>query len=198
MTVPKAMKDPASARFGNVWGMSAGLACGFVNGKNSFGAMTGERRFIFTPGGGTEGADGFSRHWNTLCVEKLLSTPPTEVAGIKWGGGPTSALKPYSPGPDRLAIFVPKAAPQALEGVPVKEADYRFDQGRFYAADLYIDGDDNRDAVKAALAKRYGFLSYYEAVNSYAWAWPGRRITIEMNYEAKSKRTTVTIARGEH
>jgi hypothetical protein len=44
--VLRAMKDPDSAQFGQVWGMADGIACGFVNGKNSFGAMTGEQQFI--------------------------------------------------------------------------------------------------------------------------------------------------------
>lgn len=41
------LKDPESARFGDVWagGDSALVFCGNVNSKNSFGGYTGERFF---------------------------------------------------------------------------------------------------------------------------------------------------------
>ena len=42
--VPKALRDPSSAKFGDVWGVSAGVACGSVNATNAFGAMAGQSR----------------------------------------------------------------------------------------------------------------------------------------------------------
>ncbi|MFV1944152.1 hypothetical protein VPH49_25520 [Pseudomonas luteola] len=48
------LKDPSSARFGEAYyvqdkdlnGFKTGHVCGYVNGKNSFGAYTGEVRFV--------------------------------------------------------------------------------------------------------------------------------------------------------
>lgn len=198
--VPKFMKDPDSARFGRVWGTSAGIACGYVNGKNSFGAMTGEQRFIYTAGSAEFDSHSarFAKHWNTLCVEKLLSTPPAGLDGKRWGSAPTSDLKLTMPTTDEgLTLYVPKAPPAPLEGVPVAEADYGYDHRRLYTIDLYIDGDANREAIKAALVKRYGTpVEYDEAANSYKWAWPQRRITIAMSYQENFKRTTVTFSHG--
>ncbi|WP_164881673.1 hypothetical protein [Paenirhodobacter populi] len=48
--VTRSMKDPDSARFGNIAaaksGQGAVIVCGFVNGKNSFGGYTGEVPFM--------------------------------------------------------------------------------------------------------------------------------------------------------
>lgn len=50
--IRSSMKDPQAARFGKWWigeglpGENAPQWCGFVNGKNSYGAYTGNRLFI--------------------------------------------------------------------------------------------------------------------------------------------------------
>lgn len=200
LEVPKFMKDPDSARFGQVWGMSTNIACGYVNGKNSFGAMTGEQRFIFAEGQAEfeDHSSRFAKQWNTLCIDKLLSAPPTEAGGKRWGSAPTADLKIFSPATaEGLSLYVPKNTPAALEGVPVKEADYQYDRRRLYAVDLYIDGEPNREAIKAALVKRYGTpLEYDEGSNRYKWSWPKRHVSVEMTYQDSSKRTTVTFAQG--
>ncbi len=66
------LKDPSSAKFGKVVYRPDGVVCGYVNAKNSFGAMTGEKAFISL---GT--ADGtwlhgeskdFESTWNKRCA----------------------------------------------------------------------------------------------------------------------------------
>jgi hypothetical protein len=202
MVVPKGMKDPASAQFGQVWGMGKDIACGFVNGKNSFGALTGQQRFIFLVGQ-TEFDDGssrFAKHWNTICVDKLLSTAPIGALGKRWGSAPTSDLKVLMPPTDEgLSLYVPKAAPAPFEGVPVKEADYRYDHHHLYSADFYIDGEAQIEVIKTALVKKYGTpLEYDDSAHSYKWSWPNRKVTVQMSYQERSKRTTVTFAHGDH
>lgn len=39
------LKDPESARFGNVWSPDTMVVCGYVNSKNSFGAYNGNELF---------------------------------------------------------------------------------------------------------------------------------------------------------
>lgn len=50
--LPKALKDPESARFGSMSGSRGNdgttYVCGYVNAKNSFGGYTGEQPFIGT------------------------------------------------------------------------------------------------------------------------------------------------------
>lgn len=67
------MKDPDSVRFGDAWQSSdAGtpIACGYYNGKNSFGAYGGSKRFI----AGSElleteedGIASFESDWLRVC-----------------------------------------------------------------------------------------------------------------------------------
>lgn len=201
MVVTRSMKDPSSAKFGTVWGIGPNIACGSVNGRNGFGAMAGDQGFIFV-GGQVEFDDGsqrFVRHWNSICIDKLLTAAPTGVDGLRWGGRPTSEYRPYAPPTDGLALYVRKDGVALFVGVPVKEEDYRFDHGRFFAADYYIDGDANRDAAKAVLVKKYGNpLTSDDSAHSYQWNWPNLHTSIEMTYEEKTARTQVTFGHGVH
>src|SRR4029078_10411134 len=123
------------ADFGRVWGMSATLACGYVNAKNSFGAMAGQSRFIFDHGSVLfeQGGSGFARRWNAECIDKPSNPPPTGAGGIRWGAAPPATLKLFSPATDEgLAVYTPREKPVPLEGVPVSEADYEFDHGRLF------------------------------------------------------------------
>ena len=199
--VPTALKDPSSAEFGDVWGMSANLACGFVNAKNSFGAMTGQSRFIFDSGRVEfEKMDGsLARRWNAVCVDKPHTPAPTGVGNLRWGARPTDNLKQYAPTTDEgLALYVPKAPPGSFEGVPVAESDYSFDHKKLWSADYYIDGESNRDAILSALVKKFGTpQTYDESAGSYAWKWPSAKVSVHLNYEANHGRTTVTYSHDD-
>lgn len=67
------LKDPDSAQFGQVFaGNVDGTACGTVSAKNSFGAYTGQTRFItaLTPASSTvdDGSAAFGEQWERLCA----------------------------------------------------------------------------------------------------------------------------------
>lgn len=198
--VPTAMKDPSSAEFGKIWGMSATVACGFVNGKNGFGAMAGQTRFIYDAGSVQlqESSANFVRNWNKLCIDKPKVAAPTRVAGIKWGGKPTSALKLYMPETDEgISIYVPTGQPAPLEGVPVAEADFSFDHKHLYSANFYLDGEARRDAILRKLVDKYGTpQSYDQDAGNYSWSWP-KVMTIYVRFDAKHGRTTVTYNKEE-
>lgn len=199
--VPTALKDPSSADFGDVWGMSANIACGFVNAKNSFGAMTGQTRFIFDSGRVEfEKMDGgLARRWNALCVDKPSTPAPTGAGTLRWGARPTNNLKQYAPTTSEgLALYVPKAHPGPLEGVTVAESDYSFDHKRLWSVDFYIDGENNRDAILSALVKKFGTPQQYdESAGTYAWKWPASKVSVHLNYEANHGRTTVTYSHDD-
>ncbi len=66
-TVKKMMKDPESVKFRDQIG-----PCGYYNGKNSFGAYTGYKRYIiFQEMNAVEdinvGAEDMNRLWQTAC-----------------------------------------------------------------------------------------------------------------------------------
>ena len=198
--VPTAVKDPSSAEFGKIWGMSATVACGFVNGKNGFGAMAGQTRFIYDAGDVQfqESSANFVHNWKKLCVDKPKVTAPTGVAGIRWGGKPTSALKPYMPETDDgLSLYVSRGIPEPLEGVPVAEASFSFDHKHLYSADFYLDGEAQRDAILRKLVDKYGTpQSYDQGAGNYSWSWP-KNLTIHVRFDAKHGRTTVTYNKEE-
>lgn len=198
--VPSALKDPSSATFGDVWGMSATVACGSVNAKNSFGAMTGKTRFIFEAGRASidEGNSEFARRWNATCIDRPKAPSPTGAGTIRWGARPPSTLKQYAPPTDEgLAVYSPKGTPEPLEGIAVAEAGYIFDKGRLFSADFYIDGEAGKDAILAAYVKKYGTpQTYDEDAGSYSWKWPGNAISVSINYSADRNRTTVNLVRN--
>lgn len=198
--VPSAMKDPSSVEFGNVWGMSATVACGFVNGKDSFGAMTGQTRFILDDGRVSfeNGERAFARHWNSACVDKPHVPAPSGAGGIRWGARPPASLKVFSPATDDgLAVYVPNISPERLEGVAVAEADYSFDHGRLFSANFYIEGEAQRDAILAAFVKKYGTpQNYDEGAGSYSWNWTSTHIAVNIDYDANHDRTTVSYNHG--
>jgi hypothetical protein len=198
--VPSALKDPSSAEFGDVWGMSAKVACGYINGKNSFGAMAGKTRFIYDGGRVLfqENGTPFARTWNKLCIAKPEISFPTSVAGMRWGARPTSALKPYMPPTDEgLALYVPAGKPEPLEGIPVAEADFSFDHKHLFAADFYIDGEAGRDAVLRKFVDKYGTPQQYdEGAETYSWKWPHHGGSITVSYDESHRRTTINFSRG--
>jgi hypothetical protein len=74
------LKDPDSVEYGDVWAGtlksdkgSVLVACGYFNARNSFGGMTGQQRFIGSPGGiafTSEIAGGvFDTMWQQACVQ---------------------------------------------------------------------------------------------------------------------------------
>jgi hypothetical protein len=200
--VPKAMKDPASAQFGDVWGMGKDMACGVVNGKNSFGAMAGQQRFIFASGSVEfdDNSRRFGRHWNTLCVDKALSKAPVGVGQRRWGSSPSPDLKRFMPTTsDKLDLYVPKGTISPFYGIPVREEDFRYDHRRLYAVDMFIDGEQEIQLIRDALVSAYGIpTSYDESAHSYKWTWPNSHVTMTMDYQDSSKRTTVTVAHGSY
>ena len=83
--IPKLMRDPGSAVFGDIFfvndrksatGYYVPVVCGTVNGKNGFGGMTGQKRFVAVMSDaiqglwleGTTPQDVFAPEWNSFCA----------------------------------------------------------------------------------------------------------------------------------
>lgn len=53
-TVTSQLKDPESARFGEIWAMNGTngkrTICGYINAKNSYGGYTGQKMFTLNNG----------------------------------------------------------------------------------------------------------------------------------------------------
>jgi hypothetical protein len=101
------LKDPDSAVFTETDGRVKGslhVACGYVNAKNSFGALAGASPWLVIVESKTsmiasgENAGKFNPLWNKYCVgpqdgNQPKRNPPDSFRGIKWGSALPSALK---------------------------------------------------------------------------------------------------------
>ncbi|WNJ77742.1 hypothetical protein RJE46_13980 [Cedecea neteri] len=68
--VEKIMKDPDSAKFSGEYVSGKGSVCGYVNGKNSFGAYTGNKKYVVigTTAYLDDGGSEFSPLWQENCL----------------------------------------------------------------------------------------------------------------------------------
>jgi hypothetical protein len=195
--VPKHMRDPSSAAFGHVWGINQYVACGYVNGRNGFGGMTGQQGFIMD--GDLvlfeDGSSAFAKRWNTTCLIKPTGKVPTGVLGREWGSRPshgmTLAGRKTS---DDLAVYRAGSDVTIFDGIAIQEAAFSYDHGRLFGVDLFFAGAANRDSVKAFLAKTYGPpTSYDPRVPLYRWRWPLQSISITLSWQESSATATLNI-----
>jgi len=68
-SVKSSLKDPSSAMFSGGFVTSDGAVCGYVNAKNSFGAYSGNSRYISVGGNSSidDGSQDFNDLWLKLC-----------------------------------------------------------------------------------------------------------------------------------
>jgi len=81
---------------------------------------------------------------------------------------------------------------EPLFDIPVREENYSFIHGKFYAANAYLDGEPNLQKMKATLISKFGNPTFAnESRKIYKWKWPTDQIEIMLWYETKFARTTV-------
>ena len=163
--VKSRLKDPDSAQFSDgVAGVRHGqkAACGYVNAKNSFGALAGASPWLIVPGKDiamikSYDNDGqFVRAWNTYCTgrDDRDKPIPAEMFGIKLGKHPPSQLKPFD---SNKQVFVyAHSKPTEFLGVPLQDAYFEADKGRLIGGSATAKGGDAYDKWKAALLTNYG------------------------------------------
>jgi hypothetical protein len=143
--------------------------------------------------------------WPSIVVLLLFVTvavaatgePPTGFRKFKWGTPPRSNLKKFSgPTDEGLTMYVPVSKkPEPLFDIPVAEEDYSFVHGKFYQADAYIDGEPNLLKMKNALVQTFGNPSFTnDNLKIWKWKWPKKSIEIDLHYQAKFSRSTVTYS----
>lgn len=73
------LKDPESARFGEIWALNGSNGgrgvCGFVNAKNSYGGYTGNKTFMLMPDGSSvkiEGSGIIERMVPKMCAPRTV------------------------------------------------------------------------------------------------------------------------------
>jgi hypothetical protein len=163
--IKQGLKDPDSADFsGGFAHVKHGehAACGYVNGKNSFGAMAGATQWLVVPGKDIALVRSFDNEhrfitlWNTYCAghDDRDKTIPAEMFGIKLGGHPPSKLKPYDS--NRQVFVYASGKPTEYLGVLLQDAYFEADNGRLIGGSATAKGADAYDKWKATLLSKYG------------------------------------------
>src|SRR5258706_7903590 len=121
---------------------------------------------------------------------------PNGFRSLQWGAAPSGGMRPVGPTKDELSIYVPAsgASLPPLFGIPVAEESYSFSKGKFYSGSAWLDGQENFEKMKASLTKAYGTPSFVnEKLYLWKWKWPGNRIEIDLLFQPKDTRKTVTF-----
>jgi hypothetical protein len=132
-----------------------------------------------------------------LATAAKADGPPTGFRDVKWGSAPRASLKKFSgPTDDGLTLYMPvnlKNLPPLFD-VPVTEEDYQFIHGKFYSGDAYLDGEANLQKMQAALIKTFGPPSLAnESLRIWKWKWPKSAVEIDLYYQARFAKSTVTF-----
>jgi hypothetical protein len=133
-----------------------------------------------------------------FCVSVSSATPepPKGFRTLKWGAAPSGGLKKLmGPTSDGTSMYTPapgKKLPPFFD-IPVAEEGYSFTRGRFFSGSVWLDGQPNLEKMKTALSKEYGPPTFAnEQSYIWKWKWPSKKIEVQLYYQSKFSRTTVT------
>jgi hypothetical protein len=129
-------------------------------------------------------------------IGAYAAEPPKGFRSLQWDGAPSGGMRPVGPTSDDLTIYVPASGTSLppLFGIPVAEESYSFSRGKFYSGSAWLDGQENFEKMKAALIKTYGTPSFVnEKLYVWKWTWPGSRVEVDLYFQPKDTRTTVTF-----
>lgn len=163
--IQQGLKDPSSAEFsGGYARVKKGqhVACGYVNAKNSFGAMAGASQWLVVPDRGIALVRGYDNSgkfvglWNTYCAGRDDRDKPVaaEIFGIRLGSHRPANLTAFEGNADVLVFSHGK--PSEYLGVPLRDAWMEADHGRVTGGSASAQGGEAYDKWRSALLARFG------------------------------------------
>lgn len=163
--IQQGLKDPSSAEFSDGYARikkGQHVACGYVNAKNSFGAMAGASQWLVVPDRGIALVRGYENNgkfvgfWNTYCSgrDDRDKAVTAEIFGIRLGSRRPANLKPFEGNADVLVFSGGK--PSEYLGVPLRDAWMEADHGRVSGGSASARGADAYDKWRSALLNRFG------------------------------------------
>src|SRR5437762_6066010 len=132
----------------------------------------------------------------TLISFAAWADAPTGFRDVKWGASPPHSFKQFADNGGGLTMYRPAGgkAPAPLFGIPTVEEAYSFSKSRFYSGSAWLDGRENFQRAKDALTKLYGSPTFSNSASElFKWQWPGPKIEVQLYYQAKFSRTTITF-----
>lgn len=121
--------------------------------------------------------------------------PPKGFLGMRWGEAPPAqSIKIMGRSEEGTAMYGPNSVkPTQFLGLQVKEEAYFYNNGRFYSGSVWIEGQENFARMKAALFKKYGYPTFTnDKLFIWKWQWPEKKIEVQLNYQAKTSKATVS------
>ena len=123
---------------------------------------------------------------------KLRGQAPTEFRGLKWGAAPTKSLKSVGGG----VVWTTRnqnGLPPYL-GIAVAQDAYLFDNNKLYGGQLFFNGADTLDKLKAVLIEQFGLPDFAnEARQIYKWRWAASGLEATLYHESNFQRTTLSL-----
>ena len=202
------MKDPASAVFSRSFAWlkhGERVGCGYVNARNSFGALAGDTQWLFRADSGVglvrsyANYERFRVQWNRYCVGASddLKAAPSAFISVKIGARVPSSLRPYDAAKQVWVFRDPM--PRRFLGIAVLDPTYMTDQGRTLAAQATAKGRGAYDSLRQKMAAAYGIPTSDSGADGsqVSWDWGRGKILAELTYRVDHNQTTVSLTRQQ-
>lgn len=203
-TIRRAMKDPSSAEFSGGFGRvkhGSRVACGRVNGKNSFGAFSGTAPWLVIIDQDVamikefDNARRFVTLWNKYCtgLDDRDKPFPRKVFGIALGSRPPSSLKPYDA--DRNVWVYRANAPKDYLSVPITDVSFSAENGRLFGVQINSRSPGAYEEWRDAIRKDYGAASFDGATDRsiLSWSWGKAHPKIQLSHNDNTSQTSLGI-----
>lgn len=204
MVIQRSMKEPASAEFSGGFGRvkhGSRVACGRVNGKNSFGAYSGASPWLVIVDQDVamtkefDNARRFVTFWNKYCtgLDDRDKPFPREVFAVKLGSRPPSSLRPYDE--SRTVWVYRAAAPKEYMGVVVQDVSFTAENGRLFGVQIFSKAPDAYEKWREEIRKGYGASSISGLGDPplLTWKWGKAHPQVQLSYNDDTKQTTLGI-----
>lgn len=204
MTIRRMLKDPASGEFTGSFGRikhGRHIACGYVNAKNSFGALSGSTSWVMVVEQNIAmirsyvNASRFARVWNANCtgLEDGDKPGPSEFLGVAWRSRPPHVLKPLD-ATRSVWVFHDKP-PETYLGVPITKAWYEAEEGRIVGGSATAKGLPAYEKLRAALTAKFGSptSTSEDGQRLYRWEWQNPSGLVQLTFDSTHDQASVHL-----
>jgi hypothetical protein len=198
------LKDPSTAEFSDGYGRlkhGQHVACGYVNGRNSFGAMAGPTPWLAIAEKNVamvrslENQRTFVRTWNEYCtgLDDRDKPMPGEFDGVRLGSRPPSSLVASS---DSKAVLIYRGdRPARFLGVPIEDAWFEAEHGRISGISVTARGTQSYEALRDQIRRRYGPPTNIGSSDPpiFTWEWMNRDPRAQLSFNRHTDQALLTL-----
>jgi hypothetical protein len=198
------LKDPSSAEFSDGFGRmkhDASVGCGYVNARNSFGAMAGRQPWVaiaeknIAMVRSPDNQRTFVRTWNDYCtgIDDRDEPIPKSYFGVALGRRPSPLLRPSDAGPEVLEFR--RSPSLQLMGVTARQAWFESQNGIVRAVDISATGSSGYDLWRRELGSRHGPPNEVGAGDRplVVWAMVGQPM-VQLSFNPTTEQTLLRVS----